>query len=257
MDQLKCWYLFEKSNLKLGPILADVVLRVRVHWLPVSHPGNDWSRVSRSVTVEDYSAVHYCSHFLHKLLWCSGDDRRNWGWKQQKTLSVVMLLMMMLMFWCLTKAHRFARPYPGSPVQSACDPLQPHWQPDTCTSQHPLSELWWLVEPDHLKASTDLSIERILFKQSWFNCEFTTRFPTDLDVLLLHQQRWVSVHPCTSWVWEEGSHYSHMTGWLDDPGLSPACPPYHRFHHLHVQDPRLLLYWSPGGRLEELQRDKV
>lgn len=61
-------YKSTMTNLQLSPVLTDVVLRVCVHRLPVSQPGDDRSRVSSHITVEDHSAVDHCSHFLHKLL---------------------------------------------------------------------------------------------------------------------------------------------------------------------------------------------
>lgn len=72
------------TNLELSPILADAVLWVCVHRLPISQPGDDRSRVSSRVTVEDHGAVDHCSHFLQELLWCSHNNRRDWGGKHNR-----------------------------------------------------------------------------------------------------------------------------------------------------------------------------
>ena len=74
-------YKWTTTDLELSPILTDVVLLVCVQRLSILQPGDDWSRVSFSVTVEDHSAVDHCSHLLHELLQCSRDHRRDWGGK--------------------------------------------------------------------------------------------------------------------------------------------------------------------------------
>lgn len=77
--------------------------------------------------------------------------------------------------------------------------------------------------------------------------------PLYLRGLSLHCQRWVSVHPCTSWASAEGWRCSRRTRWLDGSGPPPPSPPYRPCRRLRARGPRLLLCYSLGGRLEELR----